>query len=499
MNSLLVVLFVILALPLHRLIIYLEDKKGLRRFPAPSIAGVSSLWRIWHNQRFIHYKAVHQAHLRLGSHVRISPDHISISDPRAIPDLYGHGKYMEKAAWYDAIAAPNARNMVDAREPEHGFKRKLLAHAFAQKTILDLEPVFHRVTANLFAYMTEMEKAGEAVNMKDYLNYFTIDVLSELVWGKSMHCIRRRTDMVDIGLIGGKPSRAPFISSVYQMQLINTMVGFNSSLTLRLKKWLTRFHPYRKGAVDFDRIISHWTNMRQESDEPHPDLFGKLISTSKGEPTGLTQAELLTEVNLLMSAGTDTSTAALENTVFFLCKHPKIQDRLRKELDDAMEEPGIPSWRTVSNIPYLRAVIDESLRLRAASRIGLPRIVPPGGRVIAGQYIPGDVTVSVPIYTVHLDREYFEEPEKFNPDRWITGDKVKMNKAYMPFSIGPRACIGRNIALFEQLILIGALVSSFELRLADETLELRCLERFNACSDDLFVFSRRRFNDATPA
>ena len=50
----------------------------------------------------------------------------------------------------------------------------------------------------------------------------------------------------------------------------------------------------------------------------------------------------------------------------------------------------------------------------------------------------------------------------------------------------------RNIALFEQLILIGALVSSFELRLADEKLELDCLERFNACSGDLFVFSRRR-------
>ena len=418
------------------------DQKQLRRFPAPSIAGISALWRIWHNQRFKHYEAVHQAHLKLGTHVRIAPDHISISDPRAIPDLYGHGRYMEKAGWYDAIAAPNARNMVDAREPEHGMKRKLLAHAFAQKTILELEPVFRRVTANLIAYMIKMEEAGEAVNMKDYLNYFTIDVLSELVWGKPMNCIPRGTDMVDAGSRNGKQYQAPFISSVHQMQLVNTMVGFNSSMSLEYKRWLTRFHPYRKGAIDFDHIISHWTTMRQESKKTGSDLFSKLTSTSKGESTNLSHAELLSEVNLLMSAGTDTSTAALENTVFFLCKHPEIQHRLRRDLDDVMPEPDIPSWSTVSRIPYLRAIIDESLRIRAASRIGLPRTVPPGGRVIADQYIPGGTTVSVPIYTVHQDPEHFEEPEKFDPDRWLTGDKDKMNKAYMPFSIGPRACIG---------------------------------------------------------
>jgi cytochrome P450 len=68
------------------------------------------------------------------------------------------------------------------------------------------------------------------------------------------------------------------------------------------------------------------------------------------------------------------------------------------------------------------------------------------------------VTVSVPTYTLLRDLIAFDEPEKFNPDRWISGDKEKMGKAYLPFSTGPGACIGRNISCFEQILVIGTLV-----------------------------------------
>src|ERR1700753_2010763 len=140
----------------------------------------------------------------------------------------------------------------------------------------------------------------------------------------------------------------------------------------------------------------------------------------------------------------------------------------------------------VSQLPYLRACIEESLRLRPASSMGLPRVVPKGGRVIAGQFIEEGVTVSVPTYTLLRNPEAFENAERYNPDRWSDGDKEKMAKAHLPFSTGPRACIGRNIAYFEQLLVIFSLVRKFEFEFPDPSFELRTLERFNSNPGELF-------------
>ena len=83
---------------------YFADRKHLRKFPAPEYAGFSSLWRILQNLKCRHYLAVHEAHQTFGTHVRIAPNHVSISDPQAMNDIYGHGANFLKDAWYDGGA-----------------------------------------------------------------------------------------------------------------------------------------------------------------------------------------------------------------------------------------------------------------------------------------------------------------------------------------------------------------------------------------------------------
>jgi cytochrome P450 len=194
----------------------------------------------------------------------------------------------------------------------------------------------------------------------------------------------------------------------------------------------------------------------------------------------------------MMNAGTDTTTAALTNSIYLIYEHPKVLAKLREELDIATGIVEVPSYDQLANLPYLRAVIEESLRVRPASSMGLPRVVPKGGRWIAGQFIEEDVTVSVPTYTLLRDPIAFDEPEKFNPDRWISGDKEKMSKAHLPFSTGPRACIGRNTAYFEQILVIGTLVRLFDFEFSCEDFELETLERFNSNPGEMVMSCRRR-------
>lgn len=124
----------------------------------------------------------------------------------------------------------------------------------------------------------------------------------------------------------------------------------------------------------------------------------------------------------------------------------------------------------------------------------LPRVVQKGGRVIAGKFVDEGVTVSMPTYPLLRDPGTFEKAEEFIPERWLTSDdnKQKMSKAHLPFSTGPRACIGRDIAYFEQLLIIATLVKSFDFEFETPDFQLRTLERFNSNPDELVLTCRRR-------
>jgi len=482
------------ALFIWPIIYYFADPKHLRKYPAPAFAGISSLWRIYKNLQFKHYLAIHEAHTQLGTHIRIAPNHISISDPNAMNDIYGHGANFLKDAWYDGGAGV-FRNMADSRiKAEHQAKRKKLAHVFAQKTIATLEPVITDTVASLLTQIDQHAEKGQSINIRRYLNYFTIDVFSRLLYGETQGCLERGNDIVEAETRDGNIYKVPFIKSLHNATVINTALGMEAPL-LPLTRQLFSWHPYKKAGSDYDNIIYHNTTKRLRDADTEDDIFSKLLINNKGESTDIPFGELLAECSVMMNAGTDTTTAALTNTIFLLNKNPAVLKRLREELDEHTGTRDIPDYDILSKLPYLRACIEESLRVRPASSMGLPRVVPKGGRTIAGQFINEDVTVSVPTYTILRDPETFENPDSFIPERWLTCNeetKAKMMKVHLPFSTGPRACIGRNIAYFEQLLVVSALVKGFDFEFHSSEFELQTLERFNSNPGELILKCRRR-------
>lgn len=480
---------------LQPLVSYATDGNKLRQFPSPSFAGLSSLWRIYKNLQYKHYLAIHEAHKILGTHVRIAPNHLSISDPQALQDIYGHGANFLKDAWYDG-GAGEYRHMADARvKAEHQAKRKLLAHVFAPKTIANLEPVISATVARLLAQIEKAADSTSSINMRRYLNYFTIDVFSSILYGNSLGCLQRGNDMVDAETKDGKVYTIPFIKSLHDAVHINTVLGMEAPL-LPLTKRLFSFHSHKKAGADYDNIIYHNTVRRLQAANTDcastSDVFSKLLTNNKGEPLGLCLGELLAEGSVMMNAGTDTTAAALTNTIYLLYKHPYVLTKLRQELDEATDNTTIPSYDSLSHLPYLRACVEESLRLRPPSSMGLPRVVPPGGRTIAGKFIEEGTTVSVPTYTLLRDPVAFENPDEYNPDRWINGDKEMMARAHFPFSTGPRACIGRNISYFEQLVVIAAVVKGWDFEFVEGGFELETIERFNSNPGEMVMWVRRR-------
>lgn len=181
-----------------------------------------------------------------------------------------------------------------------------------------------------------------------------------------------------------------------------------------------------------------------------------------------------------MDAGSDTTAIALTHALYYLIQNPHALATVRKEVADAFSEEPIARYASVKNLPYLRACLDESLRLSPPVSRGLERRTPSRGMRIMGEEIPGDVVVSVPTYVAHRDPAIFPEPELYRPERWLENEEnaKKMREAFVPFSTGARGCIGRNITMIEQQIVMATLVHRYDFALPSERWCLQHNEAF---------------------
>lgn len=160
---------------------------------------------------------------------------------------------------------------------------------------------------------------------------------------------------------------------------------------------------------------------------------------------GLSYNEILTESHIMLLAGTDTVSNGLTWLLYSVITHPQIEAKLQSELS-TLEHDALDYQTCINELPYLMAVIKETLRCYPPGPIAFPRVVPDGGRTISGYFIPEGTEVGVPIYTLHNSKQLWKESDRFNPDRWFS-ESAKLNeetKNYVPFLLGPRVCLGKE-------------------------------------------------------
>jgi benzoate 4-monooxygenase len=188
--------------------------------------------------------------------------------------------------------------------------------------------------------------------------------------------------------------------------------------------------------------------------------------------------------------------------MFMLATHAEIQRKLHCTLLEALPDSSKPiaPYAELSQIPLLRACIDETFRLLPPVRFGLPRRTVGEGATICGEFIPGGVTVSSSVYTLHRDSSLFHAPLEWKPERWVPenpevseAERRNLKDYVLPFTLGGRACIGRNLAYMELSVCLAALVMSFEWTLTKEAKEgFTHYERFNSSPVQLMISAKAR-------
>lgn len=151
---------------------------------------------------------------------------------------------------------------------------------------------------------------------------------------------------------------------------------------------------------------------------------------------------------------------------FHLLENPKLLKRLRDELQTIWPElEKSPRFEDLEKLPFLTAIVKESLRISPGVASPLLRVVPAQGVTVDGFQVPASAVVGMSGVFVQNNEDIFKNAMKFDPDRWLQPDSKDLEKWLVSFSKGPRSCIGQNLAYCELYLMFAALFRRFDMEL----------------------------------
>ncbi|KAF2724732.1 benzoate 4-monooxygenase cytochrome-like protein P450 [Polychaeton citri CBS 116435] len=450
----------------------------LSKYPGPLIAKITDLhstYYAWRGDRHLQFYAWHQ---RYGPVVRFGPKSVSFDTKTALKEVYGFKSNVRKGDFYSAFPPTkdtyNTHSSID--RASHGRKRRVLSQAFSDSAIKSMEKHIlahvRQFCANLGSSANEvpvyedMEKPGSrwspAKNISDQANFMTFDVMGDLCFGKDFGMLERADNRFVIDLLSNA-ARRHLICGTY---LPIHEYHLDKVLFRKIARQRAQYMAYSKQQAG--------ERMKIGLESDRQDFFYYLLRARDPETgKGFSTAELWGESNLLIIAGSDTTSTALTAVFFYLTHNPQKLAKLTREIREAFDDvEEIKLGATLSGLSYLRACIDEAMRMSPSVGGILPRQVLPGGTSIDGHIIPEGTVVGVPHYAIHHNAEYYPSPFEFVPERWIAGSEFSTEQvataqsAFCPFSVGPRGCIGKGMAYAELTTSLARAVYMFDMQLA---------------------------------
>ncbi|TKA72850.1 hypothetical protein B0A55_07699 [Friedmanniomyces simplex] len=465
-------------------IVYTLYLHPLAKYPGPQLGRLSQWYDVYHAYKGDKHVLFHRLHQKYGPVVRFSPNTVSINDPAALKAIYAHGANVRKSTFYKCFrAAPQAVSTLLATEKaHHARKRRVMGQAFSADAIRGLEQYVVGHVQDLIDKIDAVVKASDAeqtgwsgaVPMAQYLNWLVFDIMGDLVFGKSF------------GTLGDKPENRQGVWLLGRAAKRNYVVAAMPVLAQRgLERWLPCL---RSLYLDRCRYLAFgkaqvMARMKENGfgESGRRDIFSFLLHAKDPETgTGFPMPELWMEGNTLIVAGSDTSSTTMSAILFYLLHNPEALRRLEGEVRTTFDKADdIRMGLQMQCCSWLRACIDESMRMSPAVAGLLPREVMEGGFIIPAMdlHFPAGVEIGVPTYAIQHNADYVDDPFSFEPDRWLHQDdklpehrqnKEALNSVFCPFSLGHRSCLGKPLVYMELCIAIARLVWEYDMRLAPE-------------------------------
>lgn len=328
-------------------------------------------------------------------------------------------------------------------------QRRLAQPAFHRQRIAGMAAGMTRAALEVAERWEALADRGDAVPMLREMSRLTLRVVGDALFGAAL------------------PAKAALVGEAWDV-LNNQMVERFSRMRLLPPVLPTRYdREFREAKRTMLRLVDEIIADKRARGADGGDLLSMLLE-ARDEDTGegMTDAQLRDEVVTMVVGGHETTAVALSWAWALLDRHPDARAKLSAELAAALGGRA-PAFEDLPKLRYTRAVVDEALRLYPPAYILFRRVV--ADDVVCGCRVRRGGVVTMTPVVFHRHPAFWERPDVFDPDRWADPDAEKRRPrfTYMPFSGGPRQCIGNGFALTEAVLALATLAQRFAPRVAD--------------------------------
>lgn len=355
----------------------------LRSYPGPLLWRASSLpWKLALLRGTMHHDLM-RFHQTYGDTVRIKPDEISYANAQAWRDIHAHVPGRPEFL-KDPIRLPLAPNgvmsILVSDTKNHARFRSLFGHAFSDKGLRSQEANISRYADELVEALREVADSDRSVELVRYYNMCIFDSIGALAFGEAFGSLQTRTLHPWVDAIH-KNLKSVAISHVLRSMGVEFLTPYVLPRELRGKR-----------AENYAYAIQK-VNRRLQQTGDQGDFWDRVIIKSGDDNEGgqgMSRGEMLNNAAVMVVAGSETTSSVLCGATFLLCASGKAQ-KAAQEVRSAYSNPHEMDLVSVSQLKYLTAVIDETLRMYPAVPGQPPRVVPAGGAVVCGKFVPEGV------------------------------------------------------------------------------------------------------------
>ncbi|RVX65790.1 hypothetical protein B0A52_10321 [Exophiala mesophila] len=455
--------------------LFVAFRSGIRDIPGPWIARFTPLYRVslvWKGDAVREYRRLHEQY---GPFVRTGPNAVAVADPKAIPIIYGISSKFRKSDFYK-LAIPYLNDepldgIFTARDPaQHKKLRAPIAGVYSMTNIRNYEKHIDECTELFTRTMKQFE--GQKIDLAEYFHWFAFDAIGNITFQRRFGFI----DQTQQGFDAFRPDDfvGQYFSVIGQLPWLDRFLFGNRPLV----NAMMRRYPDVPNSLNtvmsvIDREIQRYDE--EDKDATRTDFLAQLRKKDNPEAIHF-KRDLMNHLSNNMLAGADTISVALGAIFYYIVRHDAVKNKLMKELDGASERGELSDLITYEEslrLPYLQAIIKESLRMHPSLCMPLERVAPPEGATVCGVVLPPGTIVGVMAPIVNRDKGVFgEDADSFRPERWLEADaehlKV-MDRTFFSFGHGTRSCIGKNIAMLEMGKFVPQILRTFDIEWASPT------------------------------
>ncbi|XP_074040318.1 cytochrome P450 9e2 [Leptinotarsa decemlineata] len=410
---------------------------------------------------------------------------LMIRDPKLIElvTIKDSGKFRNHQCSIPEVDSLWAMGCPFSTDEDRSHMRSILTPFFTNNSLKIMFRVMSETSENFVNHFLNKNQDLIELEMFDTVTRYVNDVMATSVFGTEVDSLKKPDN--EMYFMGRKATDSTGILRKIKLYCYSTLPTIFKFLEMSLiSREVTRFFDRMIGNVIRERFVNR--NIRydmiqlameaiEKNERTEEESFEKVtigdITNSK-----MTYHDIAAQLMTILFAGYNSTSAALCFTSHELAVNPDIQKKLRKEIEETLEEcGGNLTYESLMKMKYLDMIVSESLRkwpstIASYRRCTNPYTILPEKADEGLLRIRNDTQILIPIFGIHRDPAYYPDPDCFDPERF--SDENKTNSVpftYMPFGNGPRDCVGSSYALLTIKLLLFHLLTHYELVTVEKT------------------------------